>query len=83
MIIKCILLPTLVITFSAGYNVYPHLKCPKVAPKNPEQCKGQRSTCWSPGVEDIDCPNSGSEMETKFLGKFHFNDVFLRIELFT
>ena len=34
-------------------------QCPQVASRGSAECAGQRSTCWSPGVRDLDCPSSG------------------------
>jgi len=34
-------------------------KCPKVRALPPSACTGHLSTCWSPGVRDLDCPAQG------------------------
>ena len=35
-------------------------QCPKIRRKRQYQCHGKdQSTCWSPGVPDLDCPYSG------------------------
>jgi len=46
-------------TVCNGRNFIEDPKCPPALPKNPRACKGQRSTCWSPGVKDTDCPGHG------------------------
>ena len=33
--------------------------CPLIPLKPAEECRGQKSSCWSPGVDDIDCVNYG------------------------
>ena len=33
--------------------------CPQVSPLAADQCKGRHSSCWSLGLPDVDCPNSG------------------------
>ena len=43
----------------SAFKFHEDPKCPPVSPKTPAQCRGQRSNCWSPGVRDLDCPNSG------------------------
>merc|ERR1712064_242160 len=47
------------IAISNGRKFLEDPKCPPASPKTPRQCKGQRSTCWSPGVKDTDCPGHG------------------------
>ena len=33
--------------------------CPRATPLSQSSCGGRHSTCWSPGVADLDCPNWG------------------------
>jgi len=47
------------IAISNGRKFLEDPKCPPASPRTPRQCKGQRSTCWSPGVKDTDCPGHG------------------------
>ena len=44
---------------AAGFKFKKDPVCPPASPRAPAQCRGQRSTCWSPGVRDLDCPGSG------------------------
>ena len=34
-------------------------KCPLIDPKPPGSCLDKKANCWSAGVPDLDCPNSG------------------------
>merc|ERR1719350_2352007 len=51
------LLLLLASTVSANFISDP--VCPPATPLSPGQCVGQKSTCWSPGVRDTDCPGHG------------------------
>ena len=51
-----------IIGFAKGYDFEPlrtrwgDPKCPIIGSLPASECRGTKSTCWSPGVRDTDCP---------------------------
>ena len=52
-----VLVCALSVSSSSGKNFIADPKCPAAQPQ--ASCAGRRSTCWSPGVRDLDCPGHG------------------------
>ena len=52
-----------IVAFAKGYDFKPlrtrwgDPKCPVIGRRPASECRGRtKSTCWSPGVRDTDCP---------------------------